>query len=487
MRRSFPFILLGLLLLASPVVAKGEEGEIFTLWPLVDYRRSAAADYTSVNLLGPLLNYERKGTEREYSLRPVYFHAGDAAEGIGYSEYLYPLASRESAPDRTFFQGLHLLDYDFGSREKGSDNEFTLFPFLFYGSTEDQGSYFALFPVGGRLLGRFGRDEIRFALFPLYGQTRKKGTTVTNLLWPVLSRIEGEKESGLKVWPLFGYSEKEGVYRKRFYLWPVFFNYHLRLDSDNPLHRRAVFPLYVGDDSPQYTSRTYLWPFFSHREDRRRDYEEWNFPWPLLRVAHGSFRESHRFLPFYADERTGATRKRWYLWPVYRVEDIRTEDLERRRHRVLYFLYSDLEETVLEEGSPRLRRVALWPLFTYEQRRGVAHFYTLSLLEPFFPEKEGIERNWAPLWRLYQSKWDRHGNEASTLLWNLYWKERQGDDLAMEVFPLFFYRRADGGETDFKLLKGLLRYRSGPAGTKLHFLFLPWGLDWPSRPAQMQG
>jgi len=476
-----------LLLILTHNRAWGGDASVITIWPLIDYRHDARLDYTSVNLLGPFISYERKEQEREYGLRPLYFHAEDPAKEIGYSEFLYPVAVRKSEPDQSFFDGLHLFTYDFGSREEGSDNEFTLFPFLFYGESETRGDYFALFPIGGKIYERFGRDEIRFALFPLYGRTRKGETQITNVLWPIFARIRGEHESGLKLWPLYGSSAKEGVYRKRFYLWPIVFLYDLKLDSDNPIQRRLVFPLYVAEESPQVSSRTYLWPFFSHHEDRRKDYEEWNFPWPLFRVARGEFKESNRFLPFYSNERTGSFRKRWYLWPIYKIEETRTEVLERRRDRVLYFLYSNLEETVLEEGSPRKKRVDLWPLFSYRSIKGVSYFQTLSLLEPFFPDNRGIERNWSPLWSLYQCKWDKHGNEISSLLWNLYWKERRGDELSMELFPLFRYQRAADEILDLQLFKGLLRYRVSPTGKKLYLLYLPWGIGWHNAAGDGEG
>jgi len=486
MKRTILFLQL-LLLFLFQGRAWCEESTVVTVWPLIDYRHDPDIDYTSVNLLGPLFTYDRKENEREYGLRPFYFHAEDPDQGIGYSEYLYPVAVYKSEPDQSFFDGLHLFTYDFGAREEGSDNEFTLFPFLFYGESETRGDYFALFPVGGKIYERFGRDEIRFALFPLYGRTRKAETQITNVLWPIFARIRGERESGLKFWPLYGSSDKEGVYRKRFYLWPIVFRYDLKLDTDNPMRRRMVFPLYVAEESPQLTSRTYLWPFFSHREDRRRDYEEWNFPWPLFRVARGEFKESRRFLPFYANERTGSFRKRWYLWPIYKIEELQTEVIERRRDRVLFFLYSNLEETVLEEGTPRKKRVDLWPLFFYRSSRGVSYFQTLALAEPFFPENQGIERNWSPLWSLYQRKWDKHGNEISSLFWNLYWKERRGDALSMELFPLFRYQRVAGERYDLQVLKGLLRYRSGPDGGKLNLLYLPWGFGWQAEEGHGEG
>lgn len=462
--------------LAGTIPDASAEGRIFTLWPLVDYRHSDAVDYTSLSLLGPLLTYERKGNEREYGLRPLYFTAVDPEENARVSEYLYPVASRKAEAEHASFQAVRLLDYDSDRREGVSEREFMLFPLLFSGTSREGEDYFALFPIGGKLLDKFGRDEIRFALFPLYGKTEKKGTVVTNVLWPVFARIEGENESGTKIWPLYGSSSKEGVYSKEFLLWPIFFREDVGLDTRNPTRRRGAFPFYLEEDSPLVTSTTWLWPLFSHVEHRGKDYEEWNFPWPLLRRTTGSYKEGVRILPFYADEQIGATRKRWFLWPVYKIEEIRTELLDRRRDRVLYFLYSDLKETAGEDDHRQLRRVALWPLFTYEREGEVSKFHTLSLLEPFFPGRGGIERNWGPLYQIYQRKWDAHGNEISSFLWNLYWKERRGKDLAVELFPLVFFRREGETERELSLLKGVLRYRGGEEGRKIYFLFLPWGI-----------
>ncbi len=481
MTRWVPGVWLALLVILMPAGAAAtgdKKSEIFTFWPVIDYRHSASADYTSVNLFGPLVNFERKAEETEFNLRPFYFTA-TGEDPNRYSEFLYPVASRKVSREQSFWQVFHLLQYDFEDREEvAREKEFFLFPFVFYGNHPEKGPYFAVFPLGGKIYDKFGRDEIRFTLFPLYGRTQKKGTTVTNVLWPFFSLIRGEQEEGLKVWPLWGISDKQGVYRKRFYLWPIIFHYDLRLDTDNPERLRTVFPLYVSRQSPEESSRTWLWPFFAHIENRAKGFEEWQFPWPIFRVTRGETRHGNTFLPIFADEWVGERRKRWFLWPVYKIEEIHSEVIDRRRDRILYFLFSNLEETVIAEGSPRKRRTALWPLFTYEQTRGVSHFFTLSLLEPFFPNNQGFARNWAPLWRIYQVKWDKHGNEASSLLWNLYWKERQGEDLAMELFPLFSYRRESGHGADFKLVKGLFRYRKGAEGRRINLFYLPWGIHW---------
>lgn len=469
-------MLLGLFLPTSGSSAEVAEDQVLTFWPLFDYRSSPVHQYSSLHLLGPLFKLESKGVETEFSLRPLLFHAWETDGEDTYSEVLYPVGSGKTGRGLTSFQSIQLLQYDFGESEEGSENEFMLFPFLFYGEHKERGPFFAFFPLGGTLYEKFGRDEINFTLFPLYSRTVKGSTTTTNILYPFFARIQGEDESGFKVWPLYGQSEKRGVYRKRFALWPIFYRQELGLDSDNPRLRRGVFPLYSSDITAQRQARTVLWPFFSHIEDQQRGYEEWNLPWPLIRLTSGRYKEGVRVLPLFADERVGAGRNRWYLWPLYKIEEIDSDYLYRRRDRVLFFLYSDLIESIKEPDSPPKRRRALWPLFQYESNQGVHHFSTLALLEPFFPDNGGIQRNWAPLWRLYQVRWDDRGNEISSLLWNLYWKERRGDDLAWELFPLVNYRQENQQVVELSFLKGLLAFRQQDSERRLHLFYLPWGL-----------
>jgi hypothetical protein len=162
---------------------------------------------------------------------------------------------------------------------------------------------------------------------------------------------------------------------------------------------------------------------------------------------------------------------------LYKIEEMNSELIERRRDRVLFFLYSDTRELKWETDES-LRRIHLWPLFGYQQENGVSHFHLLALLEPLFPENQSIERLWSPLWRVYQQKWDQQGNQVVSLLWNLYWHERRGDSLAWELFPLFEYRNVQEEEKRFRFLKGLVSYSRNGEGKQLKLFYLPWGFRW---------
>lgn len=498
--RSFPCtrLLLCLLLCSSCVLSArtvwGEEPSIVTFWPLFDYRHSSADEYTSLNLFGPLVKFEQSRHDHRFGVRPLFF-AQQRRSGSGASgEFLYPVASWATAPDHSHLQVLHWIEWDSSPHDDTTGHiakKLTLFPFLFYNAPTSEHSNLALFPLAGRLEGMYGRDRINFFLFPLYARTERHDTEVTNLLWPVFARIQGPAgESGWKAWPLLGWAEKPGVYRKRFFLWPFWTSNDLELNSTAPVTQRTYFPFWSSETSAKQRSQSLLWPFFNHTEDSLRDYEAWEFPWPLVRLTRGETYHGLRLLPFYSDETRASSRKRWWLWPIYNSEQRQTPAWTYRRDRLVYFLYADTREHDHREELPRLHRIDFWPLFHYEVQDGVSSFSTVALMEPFFIGNERIERNWAPLWRIYQTRWDRHGNAVSSLLWNLYWKERRSDGLTWELFPLMQYRRQTDDLLDVSLIKGLVRYRRDTTqGRQLMLLFLPWGIPLgggPTSPAPLE-
>jgi len=460
------------------------DANLFTLWPLIDNRADAENDYRSLHLLGPLFKYQEHGEETTTALRPLVY-TRENAPGSSRTNILYPLCSLENDPEGSTWNCLGLLYGN--SREESRRQEFYLFPFLFYEKDPEEGTSAALFPIGGTLRNWFRRDKITFALFPLYSRTEKGDRRIDNILWPFFARIRGEQESGFKFWPLYGSSRKEGVYRKRFFLWPVFFAEDLALDSNAPVRKRAAWPFYLSIETGKSRYTSVLWPFFSRQQGIEEPFDQWDIPWPLIRLTRGEQRHGFRFLPLYADETVKNNRTVWYLWPVYKREEIETEQMHRRRHRILYFLYSDLLEQHFETGEQK-KRIDFWPLFSYSKEAGLNHLHLFSLLEPFFPGNRGIEENWAPLWRIYQQKWDSQGNRIISLFWNLYWQDQRADgSLAWELFPFFEFRRS-ADDVDMRLLKGMLTYHAGSSGEGfLKFLYLPWELSLANKtPAAME-
>lgn len=451
-----------------------QDGTIFTLWPFIDYRSSPAEGFSNLSVLGPLFKMQRHGDTRELALRPLFYHS--ATDDEASTDILYPLASRQQWSDRSSLQILRLFQKVSAPSEAGESRGTMLFPFYISGRSELHGSYVSLFPLYGDLYGRFWRDEYHYILFPLYGRTVKDGTETRNYLYPFFSLIRGEREWGFQVWPLYGQAEKEGVYRRRNALWPIFLQEERGLDTDSPTSTLYFFPLYTSSLSKQRIERHFFWPFFGYVSDQEHRLEERDYFWPFLVTIRGEERHLNRFLPFYSEDRRKNSVKRWYLWPLYRQETLDTDRYCRQRDRLLFFLYSDDRERWPEDDRIR-RRIALWPLFTYRHdERGVNTFTFPAPVEPVF-NRDAIEKNWAPLWRLYVQKWNDQGDSAVSFLWNLYWHERRRDGLAYELFPLVSYR-AERRHTDFKLLKGLVHYRKQDKDSRLSLLWLPFGIQW---------
>ena len=455
-----------------------EQGTIFTFWPFVDYRESPAEGFSNLSILGPLVKVQSRGDESVTAVRPIYYREEHEESESAKTDYLYPIASSESSPEVSTFQVLKLYQknaYRQGEPDK-EEKGTMLFPFYITGESKKYGPYTSIFPFYGDIYERFWRDEYHYVLFPLYGRTVKAGTTTRNYLYPFFSTIEGDRESGFGVWPLYGQSAKEGVYRKQYTLWPFFMTEETGLNTDNPTERFSVLPFYVATDSPKRSTRHYLWPFFGWSEDRERDATETYYLWPFVVTARGEGRSADRFLPFYAEERGKESLKRWYLWPLYRHDEISSDTFAQERDRVLYFLFSDNREWWPADGAER-RRTAFWPLFTYTRdTRGVKSFAFPAPLEPIL-NREGIERSWSPLWRLYVQKWNDGGDSAVSFLWNLYWHEQRESDFACEFFPVLSYR-SEKKSTEFAVLKGLIRYREEDGVKQLSLFWLPFSLSW---------
>ena len=280
------------ILAASPLFAgdgKEAEGTIFTFWPFIDYRASPREGYSNLAILGPLLKFQHRGDDRDLAVRPFYYGTANQQNGTAAAEYLYPLATSGTSPEAAKLQVLELYQNNIYRRDEEEKREqgTMLFPFYITGSSAKYGPYTSVFPFYGDLYERFWRDEYHYFLFPIYGWTVKNGTTTRNYLYPFLSTTEGENESGYQLWPLYGQSAKEGVYRKRFLLWPFFLQETSGLDTDDPVKRFYLLPLYAATDSKKSTSRYYMWPFFGRKIDKEGNQEERDYFWPFWRTIRG--------------------------------------------------------------------------------------------------------------------------------------------------------------------------------------------------------
>lgn len=456
----------------------GQDGvSSFTIWPLIDYRENPKEKSSRLSLLGPFISFEQKGEDSITAFRPLFFGESNHRTGTSSARYVYPLSSSENTPETSRFELLHIVQKDVFRKDESTaaESSFMFFPFIISGESKKYGPYTSIFPLYGDIYERFWKDEYHYVLFPLYSRTVKKGTTNYNLLYPFFTVTTGDKESGFSFWPLYGHRAKEGVYSSTFVLWPIYLSEKRGLDTDNPSTRFNLFPLYSSFESSQFSSQTWLWPFFGHSTDNRKKEEEWDYLWPIWLTVRGEKRTITKFLPFYSEERSPDSSKDWYLWPLYRTDSVQSSVYRQERQRLLYFLFSDRVESWAVDDKSR-RRTTLWPLFVYT--RDTEDNASITLPAPVEPilDRDGIEKNWAPLWRLYSHQWNSSGDSSLSIIWNLYWHEKSRDDLAWEIFPLLKYKSTKQA-TELKILKGLVEYREKPESSTLSLFWLPLGFN----------
>lgn len=376
------------------------EGTWWALPPLVTDFRDDTLERTHVDLLYPLVTYDRFGTEYRWQLLQWLSFAG--GEGV----------AGEAKTRRN------------------------LFPFFFsQKSTNPTNDYFALLPIYGHLQNRFFRDESRFILFPLYVETKKRGVRTRNFPLPFVHVRDGGGVSGWQLWPALGHESKSPSWRsnaveelelvpghdKWFLAWPFCFRETMGLGSTNAVTNTSVLPLFSLQRSPGRDNTTFLWPFFSVTDDRAQRFKEWGMPWPFLGWADGPGRTARRVWPLGGFSRSSTQQRDFVLWPGYTHRRINTDKLESERWRVLWFLYDQSEDRSKTTDVKRQRR-DLWPLFTWRQDfEGRTRLQVLAPLEPHLKNNQSIERSYSPLWTLYLSEHNpARGMTSQSLLWNFW-------------------------------------------------------------------
>jgi len=122
--------------------------------------------------------------------------------------------------------------------------------------------------------------------------------------------------------------------------------------------------------------------------------------------------------------------------------------VDRRRSRVMYFLYNDTVERNTESHDFK-RNVDFWPFYCYRRDlEGNRRSQFLAILEPLFPNNRTIGREYSQLWSLWRAERNPHtGASSQSLLWNLYRHESVGQSKKTSLlFGLFKYQSTpDGG------------------------------------------
>ena len=447
--------------------------------------------------VGPFFYGEQSGAKNSWAIPPLLSFTHDADTDASEFDFAYPLITYDRFGPEYRFQIIQLFSFSGGGTQAGATKDrFTLFPFYFQQrSAESNQNYTALFPLYGTLKNRLFRDEISFALWPLYVKTvrrpgaapvaadkflslanrwarsRRGDVTTYNFVAPIFHLRYGDGMNGWQVWPLAGHEFKavttrtnvwgdaESIpgYEKSFVLWPIWLRDTRDLGTTNTSHFAALLPFYTSLRSPARDSTTYLWPCgLTLTEDRAKKYHEADFLWPVFVYARGEGKTATRVWPLFGQAHNDTLESNFYLWPLYKYSRLHSDPLDRERTRVLLFLYSDTRElnTATQKAA---RRVDLWPLFSQTADfDGNSRLQVLAVLEPILKGKS-IERNFSPLWSLWRAERNAHTGAASqSLLWNLYRHQVAAD-----------------GSAKTSCLLGLFQHRSTTNGTGLRLFFIP--------------
>lgn len=446
--------------------------------PLWDSGPDVLSGGSRIEAAGPLVRRAERGDTIESGFLPFWHQEARPGLNALTVDLLYPLFSYRRYGDERRFSFAELATWETQkNEEEKAERSTTIFPFYLRKHLPDGTSDLGLFPFYGHLINRFGRDDIRFVMFPAYAKTRKKDLTTVNILYPFVSWWDAPGRTGYQIFPFYGRDDAPDRFRKRFIFWPVYFRQSVDIDTPVPREILLVLPFYASFESADYHSRTILWPFFTHAIDRKRQTEEWDLPFPFVVFLKGPEHRITRVLPFYGREDDHGDVSTSILWPIYKRQVSEDETTFSSRTRILFYLIQN-KRSGSREGPTYDRRVDVWPLGTYiRQGADGKRVWALSLLEPLFPENEKVQKIYAPFWRLFDYNRRDKTHYRISALWNLFRMDKGDEGSLFSVAPLI--AKETGPErVEWSFLMGMFRWRHESGGSSLRLLYLPWPLRW---------
>jgi hypothetical protein len=475
--RKIFFSILFVFLFAIPDLSIAKEREIsFNFWPLFQYTFDPIKGEKEIDGLGPFFSWRKDPHRSQWGIRPFLYWTEDQTPPLSRLEFIYPFGKYEAkeGEKKGYLAPLSLYREEQSGEKRRWDFQF--FPF-FIGETVKGEDYFGLFPFFGTLLDRYGREEIRFYFWPLYGESISEGVRTTNLLWPFFSFIQGEKKRGFRCWPFYGQREEFGVSQTEFIAWPIYIKQRKGMDTDDPIDEWMLFPFYVSKESKRFESKTYLWPFFSHARDRVSGFEQWDLPFPFFQSLKGENLRGIRIFPFYGDKvKEGEMRRTFILYPLYQAEEDQIGNVREKTTRIL--LLSRIHTGQVDQDLKRERSLRIWPLFEYE--RGETGYSRFSFFYLFPFKDEGFERNWFPLFRIFRWERDPQKRVSANLFWGFYKRVKTEETDSWEVAHLVSSKRGKGWKR-LSFLKGLFQYQSDEKTADLRLFYLPFHIRWSHR------
>ncbi len=362
-----------------------------------------------LRMFGPLVEIsskEERGRELA-AVRPIW--SREDSEGLYSFDVLWPFfAYRENDFEKYWrlfllYSGRAKPQVGDGAAEKPHVG---LVPLWFHGRDDDGEGYWALFPFYGELRDFIGYDSIYYVMFPVYLRTRKGQMNGEAWFWPIWNWDESPSFRKFRFFPFYAYHDRPGAFRRASYVWPFYHSaeYYSAKDGGGGW---MLWPFYGENRFKDLKSWSVLWPFFSgYEREKGADGEDgsgFNAPWPILQYRRNVDR----------DEKN--EKWRFYLWPLIGRS-------ERKDSEYQFLLWPFISSQYTSGDSGDVEWVWILPFYwskhardrkgemaeTYRNfypfvsilRKG--NFCEIRALDLWFQRNmPAVERNWAPLWTLF--------------------------------------------------------------------------------------
>lgn len=411
--------------------------------PLLSLDQNPVFGYEELRGLGPFVMRRRAGEEEGIAFHPVYFwlKSGERSE----RQILFPFIyfERTERGRRSWFFPLY-FEHKFRDKEGRSTEGFVVLFLIYGGQHRTEGRYFLFFPIGGNLKGLMGKDEIRVVLFPFYFDTRLGENRAHHILFPFIHFSYGGGKSSFQLWPLYGYSKREGKHTSRFILWPLY-----TWTKEEGAKGISSFPLFGYRSSEKEKRIDVLYPFFGYR--RWKDTRTWKILWPICVLERSPTVNKFYLFPLFGWKTDKKNRsKRFYiLYPLFRYSRVEREAWTAKELNLI-LLFTDYNRSY--RSGEKKKYTIFFPFYMYNrQRDGTRSVRAPELI--WFRDPRGFQRNYSPLFWLFEydsSEWRR----KTRILWGLFSERKSPNERKVSVSFLFTYRRK-GEERAYNFLGGL--------------------------------
>ncbi len=528
-------ILYVLFLIGYVSLAQHSSAQVF---PIYSKHKSIIEDQSETWVLWPFYSDQKTTDTRTVAVHPFFSKKWEHSTGKVSTDALWPFYMQRYVPEegaekkidrnvvfpfffrkRWYERGVEsfvhvLFPLWLNSKYPDGGRAQILFPFFWYGKDVKIGfgitppremTFAAIFPLIGDIRGYYARDRILFFLWPLYVfSSQGRGddyNEIHSILWPITGFYRGPEVKGFRLWPLVSYVKKEGEFNRAYFLWPLGHYREGRISRDNPGREKVflfipfygyikrpsfefqmLFPLYGKLDIGKRKVRGYALGLYNQDYNYRTGIREDRYFWFIGRVRKPipgfdpeeidkDASQGGGIFPFYTRLESDRKVIKNVLWPLgrYFYHDYDGYSLTRK-----YFLpvYGNWRKD-FDDGTTTQRKF-FFPFFrAFEYEDGRKETKALQLA--FFFYGPLLERNWGPLYTIFEKSTDeKRGTKEIRWFKEFFHFERAEDGTERKKVNLLFYefesvrKPGEPKEGHTKLFWGLIgRHREPELKTEL--------------------